>query len=202
MMQPVDIKSQSFKKGLFGYKKTDIDQYVDTVYRAYDELFTENKKLREENDRLNKVLEEDRLKLFNLENGRETGSGASNTDAETEKRRAEIIANAEKAAQDIIQKAREESARISGDTDEVKVETKSGTVKTEPVSDKEQGKPQPEKKAESATSKFFKKADDTSSAADTSDDDVFVGEIEDNRKPGKVMIGDGEEEGADDFEFL
>ena len=40
-------------------------------------------------------------------------------------------------------------------------------------------------------------------SVETSDgDDVFVGEIEDNRKSNKVMIGDGEEEGADDFEFL
>ena len=58
MMQPMDIKSQSFKKGLFGYSKVDVDQYVDTVYRAYDELFTENKNLRDEKDRLNKVIEE------------------------------------------------------------------------------------------------------------------------------------------------
>ena len=48
MMQPMDIRTQSFGKGLFGYKKTDVDQYVDTVYRAYDELFTENKNLRDE----------------------------------------------------------------------------------------------------------------------------------------------------------
>ena len=34
------------------------------------------------------------------------------------------------------------------------------------------------------------------------DDEVFVGEIEDNRKPSKVMIGDGEEEEDADFEFL
>ena len=37
MMQPMDIKSHSFGTGLFGYKKADVDQYVDTVYRAYDE---------------------------------------------------------------------------------------------------------------------------------------------------------------------
>ena len=68
MMQPTDIKSHNFGKGLFGYKKTDVDQYVDTVYRAYDELFTENKNLREEKERLNKVIEESNLKIFELEN--------------------------------------------------------------------------------------------------------------------------------------
>ena len=68
MTQPMDIKSQNFRKGLFGYNKVDVDQYVDTVSRAYDELFTENKNLRDEKDRLNKVIEENRLKLFELEN--------------------------------------------------------------------------------------------------------------------------------------
>ena len=32
MMQPMNIKSHSFGTGLFGYKKIDVDQYVDTVY--------------------------------------------------------------------------------------------------------------------------------------------------------------------------
>ena len=34
------------------------------------------------------------------------------------------------------------------------------------------------------------------------DDEIFVGEIEDNRKPERMMIGDGEEEEEMDFEFL
>ena len=52
----------------------------------------------------------------------------------------------------------------------------------------------------SATSKFFQQSD--SQVFGDGDDDVFVGEIEDNRKPNKVMIGDGEEGEAEDFEFL
>ena len=138
MMQPIDIKSQSFGTGLFGYKKNDVDQYVDTVYRAYDELFTENKNLREEKERLNKLIEESNLKIFELE-GQLNGKG-SDSAADTKK------------------------------------------------------------EEESAASKFFHDAEDTVIGGD--DDDVFVGEIEDNRKSNKAMIGDGEEEGADDFEFL
>ena len=52
---------------------------------------------------------------------------------------------------------------------------------------------------DSATSKFFQ---DNNDDVFGDGDDVFVGEIEDNRKSNKAMIGDGEEEGADDFEFL
>ncbi len=151
MMQPVDVRSTHFGKGLFGYKKIDVDTYVETVYRAYDEAFKEVEKLREENAKLNKVIEDDRVKIFELEN-----SGA----------KVESPKAAPKAAP-----------------------KKEQAVKTEAA-----------KAAETEASKFFKNDEDNKVFGD--DDEVFVGEIEESRKPNKVMIGDGEEEGADDFEFL
>ncbi len=181
MMQPMDIKSHSFGTGLFGYKKGDVDQYVDTVYRAYDELFTENKNLREEKDKLNRVIEENRVKLFEYEN--KAGSGSADTSsAEAEKER--IIAEARKTAAEIINAAKNQGDKIANASDTFE------EIKSD------------DKKDSSATSKFFQdSSNDIFGGGD--DDDVFVGEIEDNRKTkNKVMIGDGEEEGADDFEFL
>ena len=157
MMQPVDVRSTHFGKGLFGYKKVDVDTYVETVYRAYDEAFNEVEKLREENAKLNKVIEENRVKIFELEN-------QSKATAEAPK----------KAAGSASPK-------------------KDGGAKAEASKDF--------KNAESEASKFFKQSDDETPVFGD-DDEVFVGEIEDSRKPNKVMIGDGEEEGADDFEFL
>ena len=182
MMQPMDIKSQNFGKGLFGYKKTDVDQYVDTVYRAYDELYTENKNLREEKEKLNSTIGEMRIKLNELEN---TASGHIDTkaaDAEAER----IISEARKTAAEILERAKNEGDKIAGVGGSASSATVEASVK--------------EEKAESATSKFFQQSNDDVFGA--GDDDVFVGEIEDNRKPNKVMIGDGEEEGSDDFEFL
>lgn len=179
MMQPMDIKSQSFKKGLFGYSKVDVDQYVDTVYRAYDELFTENKNLRDEKDRLNKVIEEQRLKLFDLENQVQGVSPASPKKEE-----------------------------VKAESEPVKEEPKKEEPFEDPFSDIVMDEPKKEddgkikmasKEPESATSKFFQESNDDVFG---DGEDVFVGEIEDNRKPSKVMIGDGEEEGSDDFEFL
>lgn len=181
MMQPMDIKSHSFGTGLFGYKKGDVDQYVDTVYRAYDELFTENKNLREEKDKLNKVIEENRVKLFEYEN-KAGGGSVDISDAEAEKER--IIAEARKTAAEIINAAKNQGDKIASASDTFE------EIKSD------------DKKDSSATSKFFQdSSNDIFGGGD--DDDVFVGEIEDNRKTkNKVMIGDGEEEGADDFEFL
>ncbi len=150
MMQPSDIRT-TFGKGLFGYKKADVDSHIDVVSRAYDDLFKEVNKLREENERLNKVVEENRVKIFELE----------------------------KLAKEEPKKDNKKSGASS------KVEATA------------------EVKEESNASKFFKQAEEDATVFGGDDDEVFVGEIEDNRKTkSKVMIGDGEEESADDFEFL
>ena len=185
MMQPMDIKSQSFGTGLFGYKKSDVDQYVDTVYRAYDELFTENKNLRDERDRLNKAVEEANVKVFELQS---KADGVVDT-SEAEKERDRIIAEARKEAAAILANAKEQSDSIA----EVDAEASSASGSNSTL--KMSGD------SSSATSQFFKDSSNDNIFGDDGDD-VFVGEIEDNRKPNKVMIGDGEEEGADDFEFL
>ena len=192
MMQPMDIKSQNFRKGLFGYNKVDVDQYVDTVYRAYDELFTENKNLRDEKDRLNKVIEENRLKLFELENQ------VQGVTPVKEEKKAEVKEEKAAPVEEKVEEKKDDSlfedpfADISFDEPKKDGKIKmSGASKEEPKAE--------EKKDDSATSKFFQQSNDDVFG---DGDDVFVGEIEDNRKPNKVMIGDGEEEGNDDFEFL
>ncbi len=155
MMQPVDVRSTNFGKGLFGYKKIDVDTYVETVYRSYEEAYNEVTKLREENARLSKVVEENSIKILELEKqvkeSEDSGFGASSK--------------------------------------------KDNTAKPSPAKDV--------KSVESEASKFFKQTEEEEvQVVGGDDDEVFVGEIEDNRKPNKVMIGDGEEEGSDDFEFL
>ena len=181
MMQPIDIKTQSFGTGLFGYKKSDVDQYVDTVFRAYDELFTENKNLRDEKDRLNKIIEENRVKIFELENGKSSDAPAGDAKDDAKDKKEDKAASANPFTEtadkkddpfaDLIMDDKKEEAG-----DKIKMEAK-----------------------DSATSKFFQENNDDVFG---DGDDVFVGEIEDNRKSNKAMIGDGEEEGADDFEFL
>ena len=196
MMQPMDIKSQSFGTGLFGYKKSEVDQYVDTVYRAYDELFTENKKLREEQDKLSRFIEEQRVKLFELENKADGVVSESAAEAEKEK----IIAEARKTAADILNAAKTEGDKIAAGSAPVD-DTIFEDVVTEAAGTEEAKGESKLKMAggDSATSKFFQQSNEDVFG---DGDDVFVGEIEDNRKSNKVMIGDGEEEGADDFEFL
>lgn len=195
MIQPLDIKTQKFKKGLFGYKPIEVDGFVDSVYRAYDELFKENAELSSNLEKLNASLQENRLKMFDLENKVQKMENVSSYDdegsAEAKKKADEIIKNAEEAAAQIIAKAKAKSSEL---------ENKPEAKPEEPVKE-EVKKDEPK---ESASSKFFKKEESsaTTNVASDDDDEIFVGEIEDARKPDRMMIGDGEEEEDADFEFL
>ena len=185
MLQPKDIKDQSFKKGFMGYKSSEVDDYVKSVYRAYDQLFKENQELSEKLENVNANLQESRLKLFELENQVSKMENVSSYDEDdngaAKKKADQIIKNAEEAAAEIIAKAKSQSKKFED-----------GTAT---------GKSQDDAKA-SASSRFFKKSDDAPTSSSSDDDEIFVGEIEDSRKPERMMIGDGEEEEDLDFEFL
>lgn len=205
MIQPIDIKTQKFKKGFLGYKSSDVDSFVDSVYRAYEEVYNERNKFADDLEKLNASLQENRLKMFELENkvAKLEGSG----EEEELKRRADgIISDAEAKAAKIVADAKAQAAKIAGDADEgEKVQTIKMTPKSAPKAEtKEEPKAEPVK--ESASSRFFKKAEEevkpAASSVDDDDDEIFVGEIEDARKPDRMMIGNGEEEEEADFEFL
>ena len=195
MIKPIDIKTQKFKKSIFGYKAADVDTFVDSVYREYEEVYNDRNKFADDLEKLNSSLQENRLKLFELENQVQKleNDGGSNTE-DAQRKANEIIKNAEAKAAEIIANAKRQSSQTSSIfEDEPVVEP----IKTEPVKE--------EPVRESASSRFFKKAEEEvkqAAASDNDDDDeIFVGEIEDARKPDRMMIGDGEEEEAD-FEFL
>lgn len=200
MIQPIDIKTQSFKKSLFGYRASDVDGFKDTIYRAYDDIFKQNADLSNKLEKMNASLESNRIRIFELENEIQKMENVSSYDEddnlEAKKKAEQIIKNAEAAAAEIIAKAKAQSEKLENAAQ--RTETAS-SIKVEPVPDDEPVK-------ESASSRFFKKAEEEAPAAssmdDDDDDEIFVGEIEDARKPDRMMIGDGEEEEDMDFEFL
>ena len=196
MLRPDDIRTTTFKKGLFGYKAAEVDSFKDTVFRAYNDLSKDYEETKEKFDKLTKAMEETRLKLFELENQLQQAENVSTSageGVEAQKKADQIIKNAEATAADIIAKAKAQSEKLEG-----AAKPKAEAPKAEAP------KAEPEPAKESASSKFFKKSDeDVHTAATNNDDDdeIFVGEIEDARKPDRMMIGDGEEE-DEGFEFL
>ncbi|MBR4515386.1 MAG: DivIVA domain-containing protein [Lachnospiraceae bacterium] len=176
MLQPSDIRTRVFKKGLFGYKPTDVDAFKDEVQRAYEETFNENNDMKEKLSKLNTAVEENRLKLFDLEKKL-------------------------KAAEEELAEKKEELKAAKA--------AKNGTAapKFKPQPKAEAPKAEEAPKATGSSKFFNKKAEEPAkpTAAASSDDDdeeIFTGEIEERAKPERMMIGDGEEDGDDDFEFM
>ena len=48
MLTPMDIHNREFKKGLRGYKESEVDEFLDRVVADYEKLWRDNEKLREQ----------------------------------------------------------------------------------------------------------------------------------------------------------
>ena len=48
MLTPMDIHGREFKKGLRGYKESEVDEFLDRVVADYEKLWRDNEKLREQ----------------------------------------------------------------------------------------------------------------------------------------------------------
>ena len=48
MLTPMDIHSREFKKGLRGYKESEVDEFLDRVVADYEKLWRDNEKLKEQ----------------------------------------------------------------------------------------------------------------------------------------------------------
>ena len=115
MLRPDDIRSTSFKKGLFGYKAAEVDSFKDTVFRAYSDLSKDYEETKDKFDKLTKAMEDTRLKLFELENKLQQAENVSSDageSVEAKKRADQIIKNAEATAADIIAKAKAQSEKL------------------------------------------------------------------------------------------
>lgn len=57
MLTPLDIHNKEFKKSFRGYNEEDVDEFLDTVIKDYEQLYRENIEIKENLDRLNSKLE-------------------------------------------------------------------------------------------------------------------------------------------------
>lgn len=243
MIQPLDIKTVSFKKGMFGYKTADVDSFIDAIYKAYDELYRENTNLTSSLEKLNKSLQDSRLKMFDMETKIQQLENVSSYKDDELVAKKNISENFKPRFSDYTEEKQEEVKQEEPKAEKPASKFTLASEKKGPVK-------------ETGTSRFFKKAEEelahkkeeevkleaakvaeqvkdedlnfefdlfednksntveTESFTNTSysdnssevidDDEIFVGEIEEARKPksDRMMIGDGEEEEDLDFEFL
>ncbi len=57
MLTPLDIHNKEFKKGFRGYNEEDVDAFLDSVIKDYEQIYRENIEIKENLDRLTSKLE-------------------------------------------------------------------------------------------------------------------------------------------------
>lgn len=128
MIQPIDIKTQNFKKGLMGYKPSDVDMFKDMVYHAYDELHKEYIATSEKLEKINASLQEKNVKIYELESklqqyegkgAKSSESKASASTTKVEPKKETTNTNKTSASSKFFKKSDEAAPATSADDEEI-----------------------------------------------------------------------------------
>lgn len=225
MLTKDQIESKTFKKGLFGYNKDEVNSFIRSVAEDYAELQTKYAALESENEVSKKNLMENSVKIYELEKQLEQAAPGSKKEANAANAEAnKIINDAKKKANEVIANAKAELAKLkeemetlkSGSSSKIseaaeKVEAVAASVEADPITKlkmKSQGgdapqklkmTPKPAQTAEPKPAAFTGKS--AQAAQEEEEEELIIGEVEEGVKRNQVLIGDGDE-GEDDFEFL
>lgn len=102
MLTPLDIQNKEFKRGVRGYKETDVDAFLDEIMIDYEKIYKENIELKDKISMLN-----DQIKHYN-----QIEETLQNTLVVAQSTAEEVKSNAKKNADLIIREAEDDSKKI------------------------------------------------------------------------------------------
>jgi cell division initiation protein len=221
MLTREQIESKTFKKGLFGYNKDEVNTFVREMASEYAELLAKYDAVSAENQISKESLMENSKKIFELEKQLEQAAPGSKKEQNAANNEAnKIINDAKKKANEVLANAKAELAKLKAEMEELKggssqnVSSAASTlseetnVEADPITKlkmKSQTTEEPQKlkmtpkteaKEEPKPQAFAGK----SAIKEDEEEEIIVGEIEEGVKRNQVLIGDGDEDA--DFEFL
>lgn len=106
MLTPMDIHNKEFKKGIRGFKEDDVDEFLDKVVSDFEKLYRENGELKDKIASMNERVES----YSNIEKTLQNTLIIAQTTAE------EIVLNARKKSELIIQEAEDQGRKIIEDS--------------------------------------------------------------------------------------
>ena len=195
------IESKTFKKGLFGYNKDEVNSFLRSVAEDYAELETKYAALESENEVSKKNLMENSVKIYELEKqleqaapGSKKEANAANAEAELAKLKEEMETLKSGSSAKVAEAANKVEAAVEADPiTKLKMKSQGGDA---PQKLKMTPKAAPE--AEPKPAAFTGKS--AQAAQEEEEEELIVGEVEEGVKRNQVLIGDGDEDA--DFEFL
>ena len=114
MITPLDIQNKEFSKSVNGYKKDDVDEFLDLLTVDMEKLLGENAALKTENTRLNSELDKYRGSEGTVLETLEAAKALMGDISVSAEKRAEILLkNAELDAEIIQREARESVERLN-----------------------------------------------------------------------------------------
>lgn len=223
MLTKEQIQDKTFKKGLFGYNKDEVNSFVREMAAEYSDLKEKYDSLLSENEISKKALQENSLKIFELEKQLEQASpGAKKEQNAANSEANRIINDAKKKANEVLSNAKAELAKLKTEMEELKAsggvvgkdsvtatDTSSlddsiSALDADPVTKlkmKSQTTVEPQKlKMKPKTEQTQPQAFGSAIKEEEEVEEVIVGEIEEGVNRNQVLIGDGDEDA--DFEFL
>lgn len=108
MLTPLDIQKKEFRRAFRGYSDEDVDSFLDKINQDYEELYRENKILKEKLDQAEQ----------NMARYREIEEVLKNTMVMAQKNADELRRNTEKEANLLMDKARSEADQISREAEQ------------------------------------------------------------------------------------
>jgi cell division initiation protein len=121
MITPKEIENKEFASSVRGYKKEEVDVFLDEVMLDYQRLLDENKKLRNSVDDLNREIAECKKSESSVMNTLEQAKNLmSDISASAEKRAEVIIKNAQLDAEKITRDARDSVSRLTDESEQLK----------------------------------------------------------------------------------
>lgn len=109
-LTPLDIQQRQFSKSFRGFDENDVNEFIARISKDYEQVFTENRNLRDQVDRLKEQIKdyielEKTLKQTLISAQKTSQEMKSNSEKESEL----ILKEAELKAEKVVQEAREEA---------------------------------------------------------------------------------------------
>lgn len=102
MLTPLDIQNKEFQKGIRGYKEAEVDGFLDEVIADYEQIYKENKNLKNKIEMLNEQLNH----YDSIEDTLQKTLVVAQTTAE------DVVFNSRKRADIIVDEANNRAERI------------------------------------------------------------------------------------------
>ncbi len=124
MITPVDIQTKKYSSSAMGYKKAEVDEFMELLLRDYETMYKNNIDLSDKVNMLNKALEH----YKSIEDTMQNALLVAQSTGDDMRRNAEekarlIIENAERKAREIIAEATKTSADATRDAETVRRST-------------------------------------------------------------------------------